>query len=363
MAHKTYKIILTDKSWHGHEDAVVSRDIPVHEGCELAKMSEVVWETRPAYAEVQPGLFIPVEGKKVLVRLPNSWDNTFHTIGNRLVKDYQIVDNGFLCGLASKMAEVTGWKFEGAGTLSKGEMSFIQLRLNEDFNVAGRKYEAHKAMFMFGDDKRGGSGYGGLVFTRIQCWNTWRMAAGEDGVFKIPHRDDPHAQWEFVNARVEAAIAALKNQNAILDKFFVTALARRDFNQFLENAIPTPSVPKAIVEAEEARAMLEDGLVKGDKLAHILFRGDRAQNDYESKYALVERRREAVERAYDTFNAGPSESKETLYSAFNGLTWVANHGDTNVFRGNSTTGVLFNGARGQFVDKGYNVLKSMLEAQ
>jgi hypothetical protein len=360
MSHETYKIVLTDKSWHGYEDAVVSRDISVAEGCKLAKVAEVVWKLKPAYTEVADGVFVPVKDKSVLVRLPTSWDDTYHVLGNRLVKDYEIVDNTFLCNLATQMADVTGWSFEGAGTLKKGEISFVQLRLTNDFYVAGKKHEAHRVKFLFGDDKRQGSGYGGLVFTRVQCWNTWRMATSEGDVFKIPHRDDPHAQWMFVNARVEAAINAAETQHKELNKFFVTPIGHHEFREFVETTFPTPSVPKAIAHAEEARDLISNDTTGGHDLAHILFRGDRAQNDYEKQYALVERRRQAVQTAYNVHNLHYADSAGTLYAALQGLTETANHG--SVFRGKPAQGLLFGGTRGQFITKGYKVLQELLPA-
>jgi hypothetical protein len=360
MSDETYKMVLTDESWHGYEDAVVSRNISVAEGCELAKLAKVVWVLRPAFVETDQNMFVPIKGKSTLVRLPTPWDNTYHILGNRLVRDYEIVDNTFLCGLATQMADVTGWSFEGAGTLKRGEISFIQLRLTNNFYVGGKEHEAHRVKFLFGDDKRNGAGYGGLVLTRLQCWNTWRMAIAEDGIFKIPHRDDPHAQWNFVNARIEAAIGAAETQKQELDRFFVTSIQARQFQAFVEGTFPTPEVPKAIAQAEEARALIEENPESGDDLAHMLFRGNRAQEDYENKYALAERRREALERGFAQHNIDSPDSANTLYAAFNGLTHVANYAPSNVFRGKPAKGLLFNGTRGQFVDRGYNLLKELL---
>ena len=160
MTDATYKIVLTDKSWHGNEDAVISRDTSVEDGCDLAKIEEVRWALRPVYIEVSPGVFVPFGKKKGMVRLPNSWDNTYHILDNRVVRDYEIVNNEFLVNVAKRISNETGWTFEGAGTLKSGEISFIQLRLTEDLLVAGRSYERHQAKFLIGDDKRGGAGFG-----------------------------------------------------------------------------------------------------------------------------------------------------------------------------------------------------------
>jgi hypothetical protein len=106
---------------------------------------------------------------------------------------------------------------------------------------------------MVGDDKRCGAGFGGMVFTRIVCANTWRAAISEGGVFKISHVQDPLALWKFATAQINAAVKAYKEQGATLDKFFNTSIGRRQFQEFLEETVQQPNVPKAVARSLEAK--------------------------------------------------------------------------------------------------------------
>ena len=113
-----------------------------------------------------------------------------------------------------------------------------------------------------------------------------------------------------------------------------------------------------MIDAEEARDMLADGGANGYDLSKILDRGDAATRAYNNELVLVERRREAVDDAFDMHNYRYPDSADTLYAAFQGLTYPANHGD--VYRGDALAGLLFGGKRAQDVKRGYGVLVEML---
>jgi len=363
MAHEKYDedvLVLTEDSWHGKHDIILPKGTDVETGFNVARLEDIEWLTKPLYIEVEPGMFLPFGDKKGLARRPFSRDQHWRILDNRTVRDYEVIDNEFLMGLAADLAMSTGWLFEGCGTLRHNEVSFIQLRVNRDIDVAGLSYERHTVRFFYGDDKALGSGFGGLTGTRIQCMNTFRMAISDENTITIPHREDPKARWEFINAQHISAINALEEQEVMLNKFFVTSLGRKAFQEFVEATYPVPAIRKSMVEAEQARDMLASGDTNGYDLQKVIDRGIRAEQAYNSEVALAERRRETLEQAYEMHNRRSTDSAETYYAAFQGLTWTANH--SNVYRGDALASLLFNGVRGQDVKRGYETLVSMIES-
>ena len=218
MAHEKYDddvLVLTSNSWHGKHDLIVNENIAVPDGFAASRMGEIKWEAKPLYIEVEPSKLVPFGKKKGLVREKHFRAPEFHIVTNRMVKDYQVINNDFLIQLAEDLAKRTGWTFEGCGTLRHNELSFVQLRLG-DVNISGKRHERHIARFLYSDDKgSSSSGNGGLCYTRVECDNTHRAAIREEGMFKIPHVDDPQAMWRFVNAKAIAAVDAFHEQNAM----------------------------------------------------------------------------------------------------------------------------------------------------
>ena len=350
-------LVLTKESWHGKEDMIIPRGTTVDEACEIARLDEVVWTTKPLYVEVEPGRFMRFGNKDGLVRLPNRFADDYHCIDTRTVRDYEIVSNEFLMDLAKDLAHRTGWTIEGLGTLRHNEITFIQLRLDRDYCVADLPRERHRVRLLYGDDKAYGSGFTGLEYTRVECLNTFMFAISESGIAKISHRDSPEARWKLINAESIAIVKAFTNQNLILDQMFRHSLTDPEFEEWLALTFPEPKASTAMLEAKKARKLIDDDKTNGYDLSEILERGAQSSKRYMSEIALIEKRRAAVRDAY--FNRYSNEVwHSTYYAALQALTYVANHSD--VYRGNAEIGVRFGGKRSQDIKKGYDVLLDWL---
>jgi hypothetical protein len=351
-------LVLTADSWHGREDLILPRGTSVEEGTDKSNMDEIVWEKRPLYVEVEPGVFLPFGNKQALARLPNVFTDQWHFVDTRIVRDYEIINNDFLIELAKELAQETGWTFEGCGTLRRNELSFIQLRIGEEYLAGGRMDERHTIRFMYGDDKSQNSGFAGINYTRIQCMNTFMVAVNEDSILRVSHRDDPETRWRLVNAQAVEVVKAVEEQNKMLDLFYFHPVSSADVVTFIEQVFPLPGKPRAVVEMEQAQELVARGLGDGIDISALILRGERAQQRHTTESALLVRRRNEFEAAYAKHNARYIDSAHTLYALFQALTWMTNHGEN--YRGDAKTGILFGGKRAQDIDRGYDVLVEML---
>lgn len=364
MAHGKFDedvLVLTADSWHGLEDDILPRGTSVFDGIEHSGMEEIEWTTRPLFVEVEPGMFVPFGNKQALTRLPNVFSDGYHVVDTRVVRDYEVVNNDFLAELAVELAAQTGWTFEGCGTLRHNELSFIQLRLPQDYYAGGRDYERHDIRFLYGDDKRGGSGFAGINYTRVQCMNTFFAAISENSILRVSHRDDPHTRWKLINAQAAEVLRVLQVQNEMLDVFYFKPVSPDDVQWFLEQTFPLPPKPGIAIEAEQILDLQMNGeLDEGIDVSTILARGEQAKRRHANDTDLILRRRHEVEAAYAKHNARYPDSAQTLYALFNALTYTANHGQT--YRGDAQTGILFGGKRAQDINAGYDVLSELLES-
>jgi len=354
------RLVVTEDTWHGRHDVLLLKGTTVPDGCAISRIGEIVWATKPLYIEVSPGRFVPFGDKKGLVREPNAFSQNAHVLDSRgAVKDYVVINNDFLIQMATELAERTGWQFEGCGTLQHNEVSFVQLRINTTIDVGGREYERHVIRLFYADNKRIGSGFGGLQMTRVQCMNTFRAAVSEDNIIKIEHVDDPEARWKLLNAHFARAIAAIEEQKLMLDSFFVTPITNTEFKEFVELTFPLPQPSKAMIEAKSARALISVGDIASQDFSKIFEREKRAIQVYRNERALAGRRREATQKAFEYHNRHFRESASTFYAAMQGLTYPPNHG--NVYRGTPLAGILFGGQRGKDIKRGYKTLVSLWE--
>lgn len=352
-------LVLTAESWHGKEDLILPRGTSVEDGTAASGMEDIVWELRPLYVEVEPGKFVPFGDKQALTRLPNLLTSQYGILDTRVVRDYEIVNNDFLIELAVELAEQTGWTFEGCGTLQRNRLSFIQLRLDQDYYAAGREYERHAIRFLYGDDKGGGSGFVGLNYKRVQCQNTWKAAIAENTIMTVSHRDAPEVRWKLLNAQAIEVVKAVEEQNIMLDLFYFRPVDDNMVGEFVERTFPLPSKPSIVTELEQAEELVKNGIAADIDLAPLYVRGERAKQRHASEVALTLRRRNAVEVAFKNHNENYPDSANTLYALFQALTYVANHSDT--YRGDAVSSILFGGKRGQDIDRGYAILVEMLD--
>lgn len=361
MAHEWFWGAIAGETWHNQQEErgyTLHPGTSVEEGIQKSRLSEIVWRKASISFDTAGGRRV-LPDSYVLVRDPVPWveGDDYYALNRVVTNKYQLVQGYDIADMAKKVALATGWQFKGAASLKSGEIVFAQLELDRDFRVGGLKHERHKTMFFWGDDKRSGSGFGGEVHTRMQCWNTWMAALSENGVFTIPHDGDPLAMWSLVNARVVEAYQTQEEEEEWLNRFFVKNMGYKLFQEFIEEVYPKPDVPQSVQDGIEAEVLLQSGADNGfgEQLKRLIEKGRKATDRHQQAVVLVERRQEHMDKGWHRHNDNFKESKETFYAGLQALTNTTTRGP---FRGQAGYRNVF-GIGEQFNTKGMQVLKEM----
>jgi hypothetical protein len=360
MSHAWDFGYLDEDSWHGKEQGrggIIAPGTTVETGLQLSRIRDVEWFKIPLVAQSVTGIPVQVDGQYMLERSPRPWipGDEHHILGSRVVgEDFQVVQGSDLARLTQNIAKHTGWQFKGAAHLRNSEVAFVQLSIDKTFRVAGKEHEAHKAKFFFGDDKAGGSTFGGITYTRIQCYNTWRAALSSEGVWTMRHDDSPVDRMEFLAAQVVNAYHAMEEEERWLNAFFNRAMPENLFERFVWDVFPDPRVTKSMEQGEEALVMQQSGQTNGFDLSKVIEAGERSREAYEKRRDLAGRRRRHMENAYVDHNRNFADSSDTFYASAQALTHTTSHGP---FRDTSDRGAMF-GVRAGFNTAGMNWLKN-----
>jgi hypothetical protein len=364
MAHAWDYGAIVGTTWHGQQDvrgATLLPGVSVPEGVEVSRIREVNWEKVPSFSlSHHTGKMVRIDGEYRLERQPRPWypgEEAYLLPGRIVGEEYEVVQGADLGDLAENVAGHTGWTFMAAANLKDSEITFIQLNIDKDFRIGGKMHEAHKAKLFFGDDKGGGSLFGGITLTRIQCWNTWRAALSGEGVWRIRHDDNPKARLEFVAAQVVNAYKAMAEEEEWLNKFFVRPLPEELFERFVHDTFPDPEVTKSMIEAQAALEMVAAGQTNGFNVQKVIELGERSTKGYEQRLDLARRRRGYMEVAYEQHNREFSDSAEMFYAGAQALTQTTTHGP---FQGNAEYDAM-DGVRAAANQRGFNWLKEAYE--
>jgi len=360
MSHKWDWGAIVDQTWHGEQEkrgATLKRGVSVPDGIRISRIREVDWEKVPAYALSKSGKMVRIDGEYKLERQPRPWypdENPYILPGRTVGEEYEIIQGRDLADLAEDVSQQTGWQFLAAANLKDSEITFIQLDIDKDFRIGDKLHEAHKAKLFFGDDKNGGSLFGGIVLTRIQCWNTWRSALSENGVWQLRHDNNPKARMQLAAAQIVRAYQALKEEERWLNIFFARPLTEELFERFVHDTFPDPQVTKAMIEADQAKILIETGQTNGFELEKLIGLGQRSSDAYEQRLDLASRRRTYMEQAYEQHNRDFYDSADTLYAGAQALTQTTTHGP---FRGDANYSAML-GLTAAINTKGFNWLRN-----
>jgi hypothetical protein len=361
MAHKWDYGAIVGTTWHGQQlerGKQLTAGVTTKEGLELSRISEVTWTKIPVFAELSNGLLHRLDGQYLLERGPRPWvqDDEVYVLPRQVSEEFEIVQGGDLADLAQKVSDRTGWPFMSAAHLSNSEIAYVQLEIDKPFTIGGKHYEEHKAKLFFGDDKNGGSTFGGITYTRIQCWNTWRAALSGSGVWKLRHDNNPLSRLDFIAEKCVGAHRAMAEEERWLNAFFAAHMPEHLFERFVQETFPDPRVTEAMIEAEMAREMVQTNTTESD-LSAVIDRGERSKYGYEQRLKLARERRVYMERAWEDYNGAfvPSGNDTHFYGGFQALTQTTSHGP---FRDKEERGAMF-GIRADYNDKGMGWLKTV----
>jgi len=362
MAHYWFYGAIVGQTWHGKQEergVTLNPGVSTKQGIDLSAIREVNWSKIPVVALSNSGRNVSVDGQYMLERAPLArvpGDDWYILPGRTVGEEFELVQGSDLANLAQSVSDHTGWPFMGAAHLKNGEICFVQLEIDKQFRIGGKVHEAHKAKMFFGDDKRDGSTFGGVTYTRIQCWNTWRAALSGDGVWQIRHDDSPVARLDFAAAQIVNAYKAMEEEEEWLNRFFTAPLADHLFDRFVQDIFPDPPVTKAMIEGAEAEELIRTQSTNGYDLQPVLELAQKSAESYEQRRDLAQRRREYMHSAYERHNRAFPDSANKYYAGAQALTATTSHGP---FRGNGEMSAMF-GTRADFATKGMGWLKQAL---
>jgi len=362
MSHKWDYGSIVGTTWHGQQlerGAQLTAGVTTKEGLDLSRIREVNWNKIPVFAQLSDGTMYRLDGQYLLERGPRPWVNNdeVYVLPRQVSEEFEIVQGSDLADLAQKVSDNTGWPFMSAAHLSDSEIAYVQLEIDKPFTIGGKHYEEHKAKLFFGDDKNGGATFGGITYTRIQCWNTWRAALSGSGVWKLRHDNNPLSRMDFIAAKCIEAHRAMAEEEAWLNAFFAAHMPENLFERFVHDVFPDPRVTEAMIEAElaQTKSMVHIESTSGFDMSQVIARGERSKEGYEQRLKLAGERRTYMEKAWEGYNGAflQSGNDTHFYGAFQALTETTSHGP---FRDKQERGAMF-GVRADFNDKGTGWLK------
>lgn len=302
----------TNSSWHGLEAEV--GPIPDIEASIVKHGADYIVEKLPIGVTLSDGTFFDDEGRFAIMRPPTvfspEWER-LRIVGNR----YEAIQNVELARLLQPLADA-GWNTAGWAVLKKGQIFFVQLKVDE-WEIGGQEKELHKGYLLVSNDHSQGSAFYGSVSTRVVCSNTYAMALG-GGIESIPHNSGTQVELDFRTKIQEAILRAQADEREALNAFFRTPVTSEDVEAGLAQIFPNPTASRKMKLAVQGEQV---GLSE-----HGFF--DLAATDYNTFNQKVERQatlRQAVRTALGLFNEEHDYAANTAYALFQSVTNVTNH--------------------------------------
>jgi hypothetical protein len=260
------------------------------------------------------------DGRFGLIRQPVAWDNSYkrlRVVGNR----YDPIQNLQL-GLIFEPLQ-KDWPLESIMVMKDGAITAFELKL-DPFDVGGLEREAHESFLLILNDHTQNS-IGVLeTFVRVVCWNTYRLALGDQKTFsRIPHSGNAALEMAFRAAVMERAVQRRKEEQAVLNTMFSTPVDKEGLANIIEAAYPMPNKGRRLRLDES----VGDDMPEGDIVEQFLSVADGERNLFEVAVERVKRQREEVAANYGRFNDEHSYAAGTVYAAFQGVTYATNHSD------------------------------------
>jgi hypothetical protein len=300
------------------KDAVIRLD----EAMQLGQMHHVLVEKVPTYINTPSGDLIETGDHKLAIQDPH-WQSTpvlfNRTVGNRYVP----MQNARLAELLEGLN--IHWPVEGVMMLKNGEVSVVQLKIDE-FAVGNREEERHLAYLVVAIDYT----KGGLMWLRtdirVVCWNTYSASIETLDKIYIPNSEKADDTLAFISKVQELTVEEQKRHEEDLNALFTRKVTTEEAATIVEAAFPAPkeSSRMKIAQLDAAQKVADHD----KELAKNFFEMVQAdQKNYDWKDERNAKLRVDVGANAAQFNREHAYAADTAYAWFQSVTNTINHSD------------------------------------
>lgn len=284
-----------------HELGIVSQDITLtpSQGFKDAGLDYGFTKVPVGYT-LPDGQFVTSD-KFALLRNPTDDDPQYRQVG--MVSDaFSWLENMQIAGGLDEIMSKTGWTFETAGALGKGEMIFASLNAGTR-SVFGDEYQQY---FLVSDSKKPGRALRvGVTPVRVVCQNTLIASDTSSSVrIGIPHRENLENQYRFWTDLIASLQSAREQGFQRLEEMASVKISDEQAMQIIDRAYPKKNVNQGAQLAASLDSYTDMPAEEKEAL-----RGKLKHGLYVEQYFInqVEQQRDAAFQLYERFNDGEEQ--------------------------------------------------------
>lgn len=291
------------------------------------------YHTLPIGVTLPDGTFVTTNSEAAVYREPTPDDPQWRHLGI-VSKGYSYLQNAELAQGLDAIAEQTGWKFETAGALGKGETVFACLKTGKH-SVHGDEMDSY---LLITDGKAANRALRIVDTTiRVVCQNTLLRAESDNSMsITVPHASGVETQFKFwldlIASLIKSQEDTLVELRRMGDAKISDDIARRIFL----DAFPEPVQNQRVKLSKSIPAM---NIAEGKKVEAAGALAPSVQA-YEYNMAQSLKWREASFDLYNRFNSGAEQGgsmsgaataklSRTAYAALQAVTEICDWGGTN----------------------------------
>jgi len=315
--------------WHQSENAVYFPKTEVltpADAMKLAGMYNYTVEKMPLFAQVGNHK-IALQDKDgdanlFALAIPNQdWQDEPVFFNRTVGKRYQPMQNARLAELVEGLANF--WPTEGVMMLKNGEITVVQLKLDE-YYIGERQEEKHISYLVVAIDYT----QGGIMWletdVRVVCWNTYSMSLAAIDKLRIPHSGNADATLGFLAKVQEKTVEAQLQRVEDLNALFKAPMTTEQFAGIVEAAVPDPKESSRMKIAQlDAAAGIGGELGKN---FFALVEKDKANNEW--KEGRAAKLRKEIGGNLSKFNDNHPYAANTLYAGFQSVTDLFSNSDS-----------------------------------
>lgn len=314
------------------------------------------FHTLPIGATLPDGTFIATDTHFAVFREPTPDDNEWRNLGI-VSEGYQYLQNADLAAGLDAIIQKTGWTFETAGALGKGETVFVCLKTG-DHSIMGDEV---KSFLLVSDGKAANRSLKiSVVPHRVVCQNTLITAEGAASLsITIPHNAEVDREYTTWLNLISALEKSQEETFADLRAMGQVKIDEDAARQIFEAAFPPPSANSRVKLAQKIPTMSGVSKQAVEDATGALSRATMA---FEYNLRQSQKWQAGAMELYHKFNAGAEQGGQmspralanlqgTAYAALQAVTELCDWGGTD--RESVASATLF-GTRAQQKSKAWD---------
>lgn len=291
------------------------------------------YHTLPIGVTLPTGEFISTASEMAVCREPTGDDPQWRSLGI-VSKGYTYLQNTDLAEGLDAIAQKTGWKFETAGALGKGETVFVCLKTGKH-SVFGDEIDSY---FLVSDGKAANRALRIAVTpVRVVCQNTLIMSdASSSLAITVPHDSGVDKEYHFwldmissLERSQEEAFSELRlmGETKITDsqarQVFLNTFPEPTANQRVKLSRSLDSLKIAEGKKEEAKTALSSDVIAYE------YNLRQSRKWQEGAFELYERFNNGAEQGGQMSGAATAKLSGTAYAALQAAVEISDWGGTN----------------------------------